>query len=80
MFGKIAQDDKDVNLEGTGIGLFITKSIVDSMNGKIQVHSEKGKYSRFNVTLPLESSLKRGLETKSAKLNANFCRTHPEYI
>ncbi len=80
MFGKIIQADKDVNIEGTGIGLFLTKNIVNSMNGKIQVHSEQGKYTRFNVTLPLEMTLKRALETKSAKLNAKFCRAHPDFI
>ena len=55
MFGKISQADKNVNTEGTGIGLFIAKNIVDSLNGKIQVQSEQGQYSRFNVTLPFEN-------------------------
>ena len=80
MFGKISQADKNVNTEGTGIGLFIAKNIVDSLNGKIQVQSEQGQYSRFNVTLPVENSLKTALETKKAKLNAAFCRVHPDLI
>lgn len=38
--------------EGTGIGLMITKKIVDEHNGVIEVESEAGEGSRFILRLP----------------------------
>ncbi len=40
--------------EGTGLGMAITKYIVDAMGGSIQVESEQGKGTRFHVVLDLE--------------------------
>ncbi len=40
--------------EGTGLGMAITKYIVDAMGGAIEVNSELGKGSEFHVTLDLE--------------------------
>ena len=42
------------NKPGTGIGLSIVKSIVESHNGCIEVESEINKGSSFIVTLPIE--------------------------
>jgi signal transduction histidine kinase len=38
--------------EGTGIGLMITKKIVDEHNGVIAVESKEGTGSRFVIRIP----------------------------
>ena len=42
-----------VSAEGTGLGLYIVKSVVESSGGKILFQSEEGKGSTFWFTLPL---------------------------
>ncbi|MDE6727445.1 MAG: response regulator, partial [Oscillospiraceae bacterium] len=41
-------------IQGTGLGMAITKNIVDMMGGEIIVKSEKGKGSEFTVKLSLK--------------------------
>lgn len=45
-------EDKDSNIGGTGLGLVLTKSIVDLMKGKITVDSKYGEGSNFTVEIP----------------------------
>ena len=42
------------NYQGTGLGMTITKKLVDKMGGTILVESELNRGSVFTVTLPLE--------------------------
>ena len=43
--------------EGSGLGMAITKYIVDAMGGTISVRSEQGQGSEFHVVLDLERAL-----------------------
>lgn len=47
------QKNKQINKEGIGLGLFITKNLVEELGGKITVDSREGHYTRFIVTLPV---------------------------
>ncbi|MBQ7437757.1 MAG: response regulator [Oscillospiraceae bacterium] len=53
----------------TGLGMPITKSIVELMNGHIEVQSEKGKGSVFTVTVTLGESDRKSVQTNEGDLD-----------
>lgn len=77
LFKKFYQIDKTLsrNAEGSGIGLSLTKSIVDLHGGNIIVESESGKGSTFKVELPA-----RTIEHKKAKEQTNDINNKIEMI
>ena len=58
IFDAFSQEDASfsTNLGSTGLGMAITKRIVEMMNGDIEVESEKGVGTTFFVTLTLMDS------------------------
>lgn len=49
--------------EGSGLGMAITKCIVDAMGGTISVRSEQGRGSEFHVVLDLAKAAERKTDT-----------------
>ena len=49
-----AQDSTISKITGTGLGMAITKNVVEMMNGDILVESCPGKGSVFTVTMPMQ--------------------------
>jgi two-component system sensor histidine kinase/response regulator len=52
IFAKYRRALNTARQDGAGLGLFIAKSLVEAHDGKIQVHSEPGRETRFEVFLP----------------------------
>lgn len=57
------------NTAGTGIGLFITKTIIEAHHGSITVSSQPNKGSTFTISLPIETDL-------GTQPNSNFISNH----
>ncbi|MFN3402571.1 MAG: PAS domain-containing protein [Cytophagaceae bacterium] len=45
------------HVEGTGVGLYIVKKIIDNCNGKIEVESEPDKGTSFTLYFPKENDI-----------------------
>ncbi len=50
-FSRLKQKGTE-GIKGSGLGLYICKTIVEKHNGRIRVESEQGKWVRFMISLP----------------------------
>jgi signal transduction histidine kinase len=53
-FGKIEQEDQNINKEGTGIGLYIVKELATQLGGTITVRTKEKVYTQFALSLPMK--------------------------
>ena len=75
LFDAFSQEDSSSTSKygSTGLGMPITKSIVELMNGNIEVESEKGVGSVFTVTLTLLDSDRKSDETEEVLHSDEMC-------
>jgi PAS domain S-box-containing protein len=59
-FSRLGNENSDI--EGTGIGLIITRKLVEQMGGEIGFKSETGVGSVFWITIPIATNLNGTLE------------------
>lgn len=59
LFQMFARLHPEVDVEGSGAGLYLTKKGVENLDGKLSVESEPGKGSVFTVELPAASTPSR---------------------
>jgi signal transduction histidine kinase len=54
IFAKYRRASNTSRQDGAGLGLFIAKSLIEAHGGRIDVHSDPGRETRFEVFLPSE--------------------------
>ena len=63
LFKKYYRGDKakEKQIGGFGVGLYLSKKIIELHGGEIKVESEENKGTKVTVTLPLEKELIPGI-------------------
>jgi len=56
--------DKTTDVSGRGVGMDVVRRNVQELGGKIEIHSERGRGSRFTITLPLTLAIVEGLSIR----------------
>ncbi|WP_458863063.1 ATP-binding protein [Acidaminobacterium chupaoyuni] len=76
LFEPFVQEDRvdTSEMRGSGLGLAIVKKTVEAMNGEITVESEKGKGSRFTVTIASPCVKREETVQKKAEIRAEPAR------
>lgn len=75
IFDRFSQADNVKFKEGAGLGLSITKGLLDLLGGKIWLKSDPGKGSEFYFSLPCrkqENRLNSGISNVNQEKNYNF--------
>ncbi|AWK49683.1 histidine kinase [Clostridium beijerinckii] len=81
IFKRFHQVDKSLsrNAEGSGIGLFLVKSIVELHGGKISVESKQGEGSIFKIELPSKIIEKSKVTRKNKSMNSKIEMINVEF-
>lgn len=58
---------KITNVSGRGVGLDVVKTMIDKLNGTVNVTTEKGRGSKFSIRLPLTLAIIQGLLVRVGK-------------
>ena len=53
-----AKNAKEVRPDGTGLGLYLVRRVVEDQGGKIIFKSKAGKGSEFGFSMPIHNSIK----------------------
>ena len=71
IFEPFAQENQTArtSYNGTGLGMSIVKSIIDKMDGAIEVDSQKDKGSTFVVSIPIEINRSHAIEKYEDEMN-----------
>ncbi len=73
IFERFGQVDSSLTrqAEGTGIGLYLVKMMVELLDGEITLDSKEGKGSTFTILLPIEKANKTPIEQMLIEINDN---------
>jgi signal transduction histidine kinase len=52
VFDKYYRSSRTIDTKGTGLGLFIVKTVAKAHGGQVELTSEEGKGSTFKIILP----------------------------
>lgn len=64
-----ADNALEIGQQGTGLGMFITKSIINLMNGEIAIKSEEGKGTEVTITLYVKIPEDTAFEKNDSSIN-----------
>ena len=62
-----AENARRTRPDGTGLGLFMAKKVIEEHNGEIIFHSEEGRGSTFGFKLPKNANIRRSAVSAATK-------------
>ena len=74
MFGMLDKHRMKLNKSGSGLGLSISKKIIQSLGGKVSVESQEGFGTNFEFTInAIEHDVELREESKQARIVDKVC-------